>query len=101
MHPVEFQRKWREASVKERSGAQEHFIDICRLVGAPTPVEADPSGEFYAFEKGAEKLGGGDSAVAIDWVASPDDQSCLAPTICVAFSLPGPSSLLKTRTSSL
>ncbi|CAN5162616.1 hypothetical protein BH24GEM2_BH24GEM2_14060 [soil metagenome] len=59
MHALEFQRKWRDASVKERSGAQEHFIDICRLVGAPTPVEADPAGDFYAFEKGAEKLAGG------------------------------------------
>ncbi len=38
----------------------EHFIDLCRLLGEPTPTEADPTGTWYAFEKGAEKLGGGD-----------------------------------------
>lgn len=59
MHPVEFQRKWRDVRVKERSGAQEHFLDLCHVVGVPTPAEADPAGEFYAFEKGAEKLAGG------------------------------------------
>jgi hypothetical protein len=30
-----------------------------RDFGAPTPNE-DPTGEVYAFEKGAEKTGGGD-----------------------------------------
>ena len=30
------------------------------MVGAKTPNEADPTGDFYAFEKGAEKIGGGD-----------------------------------------
>jgi len=40
---------------------QEHFIDLCRLLGQPTPVEADPSGnDFFCFQncvvKGAEFL---------------------------------------------
>jgi len=30
------------------------------MIGVPTPNEADPTGEDYAFEKGAEKVGGGD-----------------------------------------
>jgi SAM-dependent methyltransferase len=29
------------------------------MLGVPTPNEADPTGENYAFEKGAEKVGGG------------------------------------------
>src|SRR6266545_4730306 len=29
------------------------------MLGVPTPNEADPSGQDYAFEKGAEKVGGG------------------------------------------
>ncbi len=33
---------------------------MCRLVGEPTPVEADPTGETYCFEKGAIKETGGD-----------------------------------------
>ena len=30
------------------------------MLGVPTPNEADPTGEEYAFEKGAEKTEGGD-----------------------------------------
>lgn len=44
----------------ERAASQEHFIDLCRMLGVPTPNEADPTGDTYAFEKGAEKIGGGD-----------------------------------------
>ena len=60
MTPQEFINKWRDVELKERSAAQEHFIDVCRLVGEPTPVEADPTGETYCFEKGALKETGGD-----------------------------------------
>jgi len=60
MTPAEFARKWGESTQKERSAAQEHFIDICRMLGVPTPNEADPTGAWYAFEKGAGKTGGGD-----------------------------------------
>ena len=48
------------ATLRERSAAQEHFIDPCRLLGEPTPAEADPTGEHYCFERGARKDGGGD-----------------------------------------
>jgi type II restriction/modification system DNA methylase subunit YeeA len=57
--PQAFVQKWRQAAVKERSGYQEHFIDLCRLIGHPTPVEDDPSGARYAFEAGADKQRGG------------------------------------------
>ncbi len=57
--PQEFVAKWRQAAVKERSGYQEHFIDLCRLVGHPTPVEDDPTGTRYAFEAGAGMQRGG------------------------------------------
>jgi len=60
MTPQDFIRKWRNAELKERSAAQEHFIDLCRLLGEPTPAEADPRGERYCFEKGASKLSGGE-----------------------------------------
>ncbi len=33
---------------------------MCRLLGEPTPAEADPSGEAYCFERGARKDTGGD-----------------------------------------
>jgi len=57
---LEFIAKWSKVELKERSAAQEHFLDLCRLVGHPTPAEADPTGESFCFEKGAAKHGGGD-----------------------------------------
>lgn len=58
MTPAEFVKKWAASKGSERQTAQEHFIDICRLLGEQTPNEADPSGSFYAFEKGAKTLAG-------------------------------------------
>ena len=58
--PREFIAKWRASELKERSAAQEHFIDLCRLLGEPTPAEDDPTGERYCFERGARKDTGGD-----------------------------------------
>ena len=60
MTPYEFITKWRASALKERSASQEHFIDLCRLLGEPTPAEADPTGETYCFERGARKDTGGD-----------------------------------------
>ena len=60
MTPGTFIAKWTASELKERSAAQEHFIDLCRLLGEPTPAEADPAGEWYCFERGARKDAGGD-----------------------------------------
>ena len=60
MTPHEFISKWRASELKERSAAQEHFIDLCRLLGEPTPAEADPTGDHYCFERGARTDTGGD-----------------------------------------
>ena len=59
MTPEAFIAKWSETTTKERAAAQEHFIDLCRVLGEKTPHEADPTGEWYAFEKGVEKTGAG------------------------------------------
>ena len=60
MTPYAFIAKWRASQLKERSASQEHFIDLCHLLGEPTPADADPSGETYCFERGARKDTGGD-----------------------------------------
>ena len=60
MTPSEFAAKWAGSTRTERAAAQEHFIDLCRMLGYPTPNQADPTGEWYAFEKGAEKTEGSD-----------------------------------------
>ena len=43
----EFVTKWRQSTLKERSAAQEHFIDLCHLVGHPTPAEDDATCLLY------------------------------------------------------
>ena len=46
--------------LKERSASQEHFIDLCRLLGEQSPAEVDPYGDTYCFERGARKDSGGE-----------------------------------------
>ena len=58
--PQEFVAKWRNATVTERAASQSHFNDLCDLLGHPKPLEADPHGEWFAFEKGAGKASGGE-----------------------------------------
>ena len=53
--PQDFVDSWRSATLKEHSAHQEHFIDLCRLIGHPTPAEVDPTGENFAFEYGAAR----------------------------------------------
>ena len=60
MDAAEFARKWIASKGTERAASQEHFLDLCGLVDEPTPNEADPTGDFYAFEKGAERTSAGD-----------------------------------------
>ncbi|HRA32494.1 MAG TPA: hypothetical protein PL172_11300, partial [Thermomicrobiales bacterium] len=55
----EFQAKWRNVELTERSAAQQHFLDLCHMLGQPTPAEADPTGSWYTFEKGLTRAGGG------------------------------------------
>jgi hypothetical protein len=57
--PQDFVSKWKRAEARERQSVQEHFIDLCMLVGHETPMQADPTGKRYAFEMGAAKTSGG------------------------------------------
>src|ERR1019366_5500850 len=52
--------RWRGVTTGERASAQSHCGDLCRMLGEATPSNADPTGAWYAFEKGAEKLDGRD-----------------------------------------
>jgi len=60
MTPHDFVAKWRGAELKERSASQSHFNDLCALLGVLDPVSADPTGEWFTFEKGASKTSGGE-----------------------------------------
>ncbi len=49
---AEFIKKWSRYSGKESSAYQEHFNDLCGILGQKTPVEADPTGnDFFCFQK--------------------------------------------------
>jgi hypothetical protein len=58
MDAIEFVRKWAASKGGERATSQSHFIDLCNLLGERAPTDADPTGEFYAFEKGAKTRDG-------------------------------------------
>ena len=60
MTPYEFIDKWRASTLTERSASQQHFLDLCELLGEPKPADVDPTGETYCFERGARKDTGGD-----------------------------------------
>jgi hypothetical protein len=60
LSPERFIQKWRSSTLNERAAAQSHFNDLCDLLGIEKPTDADPKGEWFCFEKGAIKTGGGD-----------------------------------------
>lgn len=66
MTPAAFIAKWQRASLSERSAAHSHFIELCEVLGQPTPTAEDPDGSFYTFEKGVKKTGG-ESGFADVW----------------------------------
>ena len=59
MNPQEFVATWRGNTSTEKQSYQQHFLDLCRLAGHPTPKQLDPDSKFFTFEAGAAKQGGG------------------------------------------
>ena len=59
MTPQEFVAKWKKADLSERSACQQHFLDLCEMLGQSKPADIDPTGEFFTFEYGVEKTDGG------------------------------------------
>jgi hypothetical protein len=55
----EFIKRWGRVQLSERSAAQQHFLELCEVFQHPRPAEADPTGEWFTFEKGVTKHGGG------------------------------------------
>jgi hypothetical protein len=41
--PEQFISKWKGATLTESAAAQSHFIDLCHMLGEPTP-SSDPTG---------------------------------------------------------
>jgi hypothetical protein len=51
MTAAEFKKKWARVTAKETSAYQSHFDDLCRLLRIAPPLEADPKGEFFCYQK--------------------------------------------------
>ena len=51
MTPAEFKKKWAKVTAKETSAYQSHFDDLCRVLGIAPPLEADPEGETFCYQK--------------------------------------------------
>ncbi len=57
--------KWASVTLTEPSASQSHFNDLCALFRVPTPVEADPTGAWFTFEKRTTKATGGKGRVDV------------------------------------
>jgi len=69
MNPSEFIAKWAPVQLAERAASQEHFIDLCRLLGQPTPAEQDATGAEFTFEKFTAVTGGVSAGALLSQVA--------------------------------
>ena len=58
MTPQDFIAKWRRSRGQESAGAQEWFLDLCRVVEHPTPAEMDRSQQWYTFERSVRESSG-------------------------------------------
>ena len=54
--PADFAQKWQGSTTTEKAGSQSHFIDLCRMLGEPTPHEADPTGDHYVCETAGKRI---------------------------------------------
>lgn len=59
MTPANFAAKWERVTTTERASSQSHFLDLCELLEVEKPLDADPTGTFYTFERAVTKTTGG------------------------------------------
>ena len=64
----DFVAKWKQAALREKPNAQTHFNDLCAVLDVDPPVDGDPNGDTYRFEKPVA-LPGGESGTADVWKA--------------------------------
>jgi len=59
MTPANFAAKWERVTTTERAGSHSHFLDLCELLEVDKPLDVDPDGTHYAFERAVTKAVGG------------------------------------------
>lgn len=68
MTPQQFIAKWQQTSLPERSACQQHFLDLCELLGQPKPAEADPEAPSNTLGRGVQKTSG--AGTIASWVSA-------------------------------
>jgi hypothetical protein len=53
--PHEFTQRWSASTLSERASYQQHFLDLCEMLGVPKPSQLDGAAELYTFEKGQKR----------------------------------------------
>lgn len=59
MTPSNFAAKWERITITERASSQSHFLDLCEVLEVDKPLDVDPIGTFYTFERAVTKTTGG------------------------------------------
>lgn len=59
MTAEQFVAKWKAVTATEKAVAQTHFNELTALLGVPSPLDEDPEGKFYAFERHVRKAAKG------------------------------------------
>ncbi len=67
LSPDAFVKKYAALNANERSAAQTHFNDLCEILGVPKPLDYDPAGVQYRFEKKVLKVAGGKGFADVWW----------------------------------
>lgn len=57
MTPEAFVAKWRGVELPEIAASQSHFNDLCELLEIGKPIDVDPTGKSFTFEKAVPKGG--------------------------------------------
>ena len=60
MTAAEFIKRWSRVTQSEKAVSQSHFNELCEMLGELAPLEANPKGDWFCFERGARKDSGGD-----------------------------------------
>src|SRR4051794_23440139 len=59
MKVLEYQARWRTATLTGHASAQAYVLALCELVGLQKPAELDPAGTFFTCETSIGKAAGG------------------------------------------
>jgi hypothetical protein len=67
MTPEAFVAKYTKVTVNEKAAVQTHFNELCELLGVPKPLDYDPTGHEYRFEKHVSKIASTKKGYADVW----------------------------------